>query len=388
MSLDVPLFFLLKGDHPTLPEAEVKAIMEAEGYDYNLKRGVPQILRCRAALQSCEAVSRRALYTHICAEEIFNSEDREAAIISAIREVNFKKLLEPGERFSLRIRRVRGSSPDINIAGLRNDIGKLIKTHTRASLNLDRPRVKFLGVFSKSEFFFVKVLYKVKGRPMERRAKNREFFHPSTLQPKLAGCMVNLTRVKPPQPLLDPFCGSGAILIEARVLGCSPVGMDISSAMAMGSRRNLRNFNENFHGLILGDARRMPFLEISAIATDPQVLFADEPGYHFPSDCLVLQVRRQLRNHCQLRRALNQLRRGLPTHSLVGRVFGNVEQAMLLKQKPEVHKNTRFGYCRGSEPVQYVRAIRDRYRAYLQVSEVDPTASPEPALTQALGAGS
>jgi len=269
MSLDVPLFFLLKGDHPTLPEAEVRAIMEAEGYDYNLKRGAPQILRCRATLQSCEAVSRRALYTHICAEEIFNSEDREAAIISAIREVNFKKLLEPGERFSLRIRRVRGSSPDINIAGLRNDIGKLIKTQTRASLNLDRPKVKFLGVFSKGEFFFVKILYEVKGRPMERRAKNREFFHPSTLQPKLAGCMVNLTRVKPPQPLLDPFCGSGAILIEARVLGCSPIGMDISSAMAMGSMRNLGNFNENFHGLVVGDARRMPFLEISAIATDP-----------------------------------------------------------------------------------------------------------------------
>ncbi|MBW2419505.1 MAG: transporter substrate-binding domain-containing protein, partial [Deltaproteobacteria bacterium] len=38
--------------------------------------------------------------------------------------------------------------------------------------------------------------------------------------------------------------------------------------------------------------------------------------------------------------------------------FGNVEQAILLKQKPEVHKNTRFGYCRGSEPVAYVRAIR------------------------------
>jgi membrane-bound lytic murein transglycosylase F len=49
------------------------------------------------------------------------------------------------------------------------------------------------------------------------------------------------------------------------------------------------------------------------------------------------------------------------------RWFGNVERAMLLKEKPEVHRTTRFGYARGSEPVNYVRDIRDRYRAYLRL---------------------
>ena len=48
--------------------------------------------------------------------------------------------------------------------------------------------------------------------------------------------------------------------------------------------------------------------------------------------------------------------------------FGNVEQAMLLKEKREVHRTTRFGYCRGSEPVKYVRAIRDRYGAYIEIA--------------------
>jgi membrane-bound lytic murein transglycosylase F len=67
--------------------------------------------------------------------------------------------------------------------------------------------------------------------------------------------------------------------------------------------------------------------------------------------------------------------------------FGNVEQAMLLKQQPEVHKNTRFGYCRGSEPVAYVRAIRDRYRAYLQVSERQAGERAEPELSQAASPG-
>jgi membrane-bound lytic murein transglycosylase F len=39
----------------------------------------------------------------------------------------------------------------------------------------------------------------------------------------------------------------------------------------------------------------------------------------------------------------------------------------LLLAKPEYHKQARFGYVRGSEPVQYVKAIRDRYLGYLQV---------------------
>jgi membrane-bound lytic murein transglycosylase F len=50
------------------------------------------------------------------------------------------------------------------------------------------------------------------------------------------------------------------------------------------------------------------------------------------------------------------------------RWFGNVEQAMLLKEQPEVFRHTRFGYARGSEPVRYVRAILDRYQAYVRIA--------------------
>jgi membrane-bound lytic murein transglycosylase F len=56
--------------------------------------------------------------------------------------------------------------------------------------------------------------------------------------------------------------------------------------------------------------------------------------------------------------------------------FDNVERAMLLKERPEVHRETRFGYARGSEPVAYVRAVRDRYRAYLGVAAPRVSAGP------------
>ncbi|MCC1497598.1 transporter substrate-binding domain-containing protein [Alcanivorax sp. 1008] len=45
--------------------------------------------------------------------------------------------------------------------------------------------------------------------------------------------------------------------------------------------------------------------------------------------------------------------------------FGNVEQAMLLLSRPEYYRQARYGYVRGSEPVNYVREIRERYIGYL-----------------------
>lgn len=47
------------------------------------------------------------------------------------------------------------------------------------------------------------------------------------------------------------------------------------------------------------------------------------------------------------------------------RWFNNVEVAMLKLAEPKYYKSARFGYVRGSEPVQYVREIRERYLAYL-----------------------
>lgn len=55
------------------------------------------------------------------------------------------------------------------------------------------------------------------------------------------------------------------------------------------------------------------------------------------------------------------------------RWFGNVELAMALLAKPEFARKARFGYCRGEEPVKYVREIRDRYDAYVRVAPSDTT---------------
>jgi membrane-bound lytic murein transglycosylase F len=49
--------------------------------------------------------------------------------------------------------------------------------------------------------------------------------------------------------------------------------------------------------------------------------------------------------------------------------FDNTEEAMLLLARPEYARHARHGYCRGSEPVNYVRSIKERFESYKQLTQ-------------------
>jgi membrane-bound lytic murein transglycosylase F len=50
------------------------------------------------------------------------------------------------------------------------------------------------------------------------------------------------------------------------------------------------------------------------------------------------------------------------------RWFGHTEEAMLLLSKKQYSRKARYGYVNGKEPVNYVRDIRQRFEAYLDLS--------------------
>ncbi len=51
--------------------------------------------------------------------------------------------------------------------------------------------------------------------------------------------------------------------------------------------------------------------------------------------------------------------------------FDNMEKTMRLLAKPAYARKARYGYCRGDEPVRYVREIRRRYNGYIKAVERD-----------------
>ncbi|MDO9537189.1 MAG: RsmD family RNA methyltransferase [Thermoplasmata archaeon] len=104
-----------------------------------------------------------------------------------------------------------------------------------------------------------------------RKPENRPYKHPISLHPKLARALVNLTQVEKNQILLDPFCGTGGILMEAGLIGCHVLGGDIDQRMVDGTLQNLSHF-----GITNPDIRNLDISEwpkvhekVHAIATDP-----------------------------------------------------------------------------------------------------------------------
>ena len=68
-----------------------------------------------------------------------------------------------------------------------------------------------------------------------------------SLPSRLARGLVNLVLPRACS-VLDPFCGTGSILLEAQALGLMTHGVDISSKMVQISRQNLAHFG--YHGII------------------------------------------------------------------------------------------------------------------------------------------
>ena len=75
----------------------------------------------------------------------------------------------------------------------------------------------------------------------ERRAGERPFFKPVSLDPMLARLAVNLaTGPLESGPVVDPMTGTGGFLIEASLSNRDAIGIDIHSEMVQGANANLR----------------------------------------------------------------------------------------------------------------------------------------------------
>ena len=144
---------------------------------------------------------------------------------------------------------VKSESLDNEICG---DIGGQIKEVSHARVSLEGPECVFqaeklddgrfvLGFSTRGEKTF---------SWRSRRPRARRFFLPSAIYPKLARVLVNLSRIKEEEYFLDPFCGTGSLLIESSVMGIKTIGFDITRWIAKGARLNLEGFSLDFESVI------------------------------------------------------------------------------------------------------------------------------------------
>ena len=114
----------------------------------------------------------------------------------------------------------------------------------------------------------------------DRTAPKRPFFKPISLDPRLARSMVNIS-CPAGGKFLDPFCGTGGILLEAAQVGCQVYGSDADSRMVEGSRENLKWASESQNMSAVAKVKRCSATTLGECWSDiaPFDGFAFDPPY-------------------------------------------------------------------------------------------------------------
>ncbi len=108
------------------------------------------------------------------------------------------------------------------------------------------------------------------------------------LPPKLAQILINLAG-KDTKTILDPFCGTGTVLMEGLLMGKTVIGSDLNSNMVEATEINCKWFEQEFytdteHRVFLKDAQKLNSKEIpekiDAIITES---YLGTPQTSFPS---------------------------------------------------------------------------------------------------------
>ena len=245
------LLFELSGENPTLPFAELDCIGKV----------LDQRLQVAVVESPIPESAARLAMTHVVSEYLGECEP---AIDSFAKLLN-DLAIETRQSFAGRAKKVHGGCLERNPCSQR-EFERLIGTMISGPVSLENPETEYRAILSEDRCYFGKVLFRNdRGAFNARNPGKRDFFHPGVMMPRIARTLINLTCVREGDILLDPFCGTGGILIEAEMLGTFSVGSDFDPLMADGSRQNVTRTD-----VLLADTTHLPFasLSIDAIVTD------------------------------------------------------------------------------------------------------------------------
>jgi len=242
------LLFLLSGEHPTLPCSELSCVGEVID-------SRPQVA---VALCTTAAPVTRLAMSHAVMEYLGECPADTGSFTGLLKDL---AISAPGP-FVARVKKIEGAEIKEPSATLEHLMGGEIS----GAVSLEHPSHEFRAVFSGDRCYLGKLLCTIdRGSFEARNPGKRTFFHPGVMMPRMARAIVNISKVLPGEHFLDPFCGTGGVLIEAGMVGATTTGGDMDRFMVQGTRRNLPGA-----GLFLADAGSLPIKDnsVDAVATD------------------------------------------------------------------------------------------------------------------------
>ena len=245
------LLFELSGENPTLPFAELGCI--------------GTVLEERLQVAVVEVTDPAAVYrlanAHFVLEYLGECEPDLLAFRHLLRDL----ALVTTQPFAGRVKKVHGGCNERNPCS-QKEFERMIGTMIDGPVSLSNPEVEYRAILSEDRCYFGRVICSFnRGDSDARNPGKRDFFHPGVMMPRMARTLVNIAHAHEGESLLDPFCGTGGILIEADLLGMHAIGSDFDPLMVGGSRQNIATAS-----LMLADATHLPFSDhsIDTVVTD------------------------------------------------------------------------------------------------------------------------
>ena len=264
------LLLILSQEHDKLPLAELRAVLEIEEIETEMEIVCPGLVILRELAEDAfddyyRIFVKRLGYTHEVHQLIEECEYE--ALEDTVKAIDWSDFID--ENFAVRVKRF---NTEIDTVATERKIGHLILSNTNdISVNLSNPKSFIRTVIHHDTVYLCYGRYQLNKKYFEEmKPHKRPFFHPGCMSPKLARCMVNLARVKEGDLVLDPFCGTGGILIEAGLVGCKVVGCDIDWRMKKGTAINLEYAGVTDYKTHVVDVRELEmYEEVDAVVTDP-----------------------------------------------------------------------------------------------------------------------
>ncbi len=153
--------------------------------------------------------------------------------------------------------------------------------HTIAKHKLiKRPNAEVLAVFTESGVYLARTIAVYDSMLQQYRDESRPFISTEiSTSPKVCRTLLTLAGAKPGDTVLDPFCGSGTLLMEAALQEMKCIGIDIDGNAVSGTQRNLLWLGKDLGSHIdfsiqKGDAReadKIVHSQVDAIAFEPHL---------------------------------------------------------------------------------------------------------------------
>jgi len=260
------LAFELSGEHITLPGSEVIACLEAMCADFSVVLRLDGCLIIEILNDADETaciLAKKLSMTHYITEVFGIGGANEKDVLDTVEKAGF----EIEGTYSIRVKRIREYSR-IDTESMEKRIGGIF-FQRGARADLKNPEIQLRVLLTEDKSIFGRILYSIDRSAFEARKPHyKPFFYPGVMMPRAARALVNIA--KPEVSLLDPFCGTGGILVEAGLIGITVIGGDMQRKLLLGAKMNLDHYNID-HSLMFQDACGMALRDesVDAVVTDP-----------------------------------------------------------------------------------------------------------------------